>query len=178
MSRYLVLGGVRSGKTALAERLATASGKRVVYVATATAGDDEMAARIRRHQEQRPASWGLVEESLNPGGVLDTHAVSGDCLLVDCMSLWVSNLLHVLPEKEIESALAAFTQKVADYPGSLVIVSNEVGLGVIGTDPLTRAFCDRLGWLNQALAARVDTVVLSVAGCPLLLKGRMPHELP
>lgn len=171
MERTLVLGGIRSGKTALAGRLATAASGAITYVATASAGDAEMAERIRRHRQQRPAEWGLVEEPLNLAGVLEAHAGSGRCLLIDCMSLWLSNLLHLLQEPAISEAVESFTQRVALHPEPLVIVSNEVGLGVIGMDPLTRAFGDRLGLLNQTLASRMDHVVLSVAGCPLVLKG-------
>lgn len=171
MRKNLVLGGIRSGKTAWAERLAEAGGCRVIYVATAAAGDEEMAERIRRHQRLRPRAWGLVEEPLDLAGVLASHAGSGACLLIDCMSLWVSNLLHGLSHAEVTASTDAFLSGVAAYPDPLVIVSNEVGLGVIGMDPLTRAFGDRLGWLNQGLASRVDHVLMSVAGCPLVLKG-------
>ncbi|WP_375177410.1 bifunctional adenosylcobinamide kinase/adenosylcobinamide-phosphate guanylyltransferase [Marinobacter mobilis] len=171
-TRTLVLGGIRSGKTALAERLAGAEGSGVVYVATATAGDAEMAARIRRHQGLRPAGWGLQEEPLQLAGVL---AVEGGkegppCLLIDCMSLWLSNLLHA-GDDVLTAQKSAFLDAVAGYTGALVIVSNEVGLGTIGMDPLTRRFCDELGWLNQALAQRCDRVLMSVAGLPLTLKG-------
>lgn len=166
----LVLGGIRSGKTALAEQWAAAA-QPVVYVATATAGDDEMAARIRRHQRQRPADWGLIEAPVELGEAVRTasQTPAPPCLLIDCMSLWLSNLLHAGDEvfqREREGFLAALT----DYPGAIVVVSNEVGLGTIGMDPLTRTFCDELGWLNQTLASTCDRVVMSVAGLPLTLK--------
>ena len=173
VNKLLVTGGIRSGKTGLAEQRAKATGDDVVYVATATAGDDEMALRIQRHQELRPDHWQLAEEPLRLGQVLSEYA-SGPgeppLLLVDCMSLWLSNLLFA------EGALfqperAAFLEAVEVYPGSLVIVTNEVGLGTIGMDPLTRRFADELGWLNQALAQRCDEVVMAVAGLPLTLKA-------
>ncbi|ROU00043.1 bifunctional adenosylcobinamide kinase/adenosylcobinamide-phosphate guanylyltransferase [Marinobacter sp. R17] len=165
----LVLGGIRSGKTALAEQMAADSGAPVTYVATATAGDDEMARRIKRHQSLRPDEWGLVEEPISLAHVLDSQS-SENCLLVDCMSLWLSNLLHAGDE-----VLALEKQRFIDtlnaHAGPVVIVSNEVGLGTIGMDPLTRRFCDELGWLNQALARVCDRVVMSVAGLPLTLKA-------
>ncbi|WP_414430378.1 bifunctional adenosylcobinamide kinase/adenosylcobinamide-phosphate guanylyltransferase [Alcanivorax sp. IL3] len=172
MSHSLILGGIRSGKSSLAERLVSEHPDPVVYVATATAGDGEMSERIRRHQRRRPASWGLVEEPVELGSLLSRQATlsPSPCVLIDCMSLWVSNLLHAgdaLFVREKDSFLTA----LAGYPGSVVIVSNEVGLGTIGMDPLTRRFADELGWLNQALAKKCDRVVMSVAGIAQTLKG-------
>ena len=172
MTHSLILGGIRSGKSSLAERLVSEQPDPVVYVATATAGDGEMSERIRRHQRRRPVSWGLVEEPVELGSLLNRQATLSPppCVLIDCMSLWVSNLLHAgdaLFVREKESFLTA----LAGYPGSVVIVSNEVGLGTIGMAPLTRRFADELGWLNQALAKRCDRVVMSVAGIALTLKG-------
>ena len=151
----LILGGIRSGKSALAEKRVTESGEPVVYVATATAGDGEMSDRIRRHRLRRPAGWGLVEEPLHLGALLNRQARLSPlpCVLIDCMSLWVSNLLHAGEAtfvRERDSFLAALGQ----YPGNVVVVSNEVGLGIIGMDPLTRRFADELGWLNQSLAEK------------------------
>lgn len=167
----LVLGGIRSGKTALAERLVSDTDSSVVFLATATAGDDEMRVRIQRHQQQRPADWGLEEEPVALGQVLTRCAQQQavPCLLVDCMSLWLSNLLHA-GDDTFAREREAFLKQVSGYPGELVIVSNEVGLGIIGMDPLTRRFADELGWLNQALATRCDKVVMSVAGLPVVLK--------
>lgn len=169
-NRTLILGGIRSGKSAMAEAEATASGSPVVYVATATAGDGEMADRIARHQQRRPDDWGLEEEPINLAGILARHWAEAPCLLVDCMSLWLGNLLGA-GEGVLEREREAFLAQVEAYPGPLVIVSNEVGLGVIGMDALTRRFCDELGWLNQALAGRCEHVVLSVAGLANVLKG-------
>lgn len=169
MSKTLVLGGIRSGKSALAEQCAAAQSA-VIYVATAGAGDSEMQARIDQHRARRPAAWGLVEEPMALGQVLAQHASAAPCLLIDCMSLWVSNLLHA-GEQVFAEQRAAWLQAIADYPGALVIVSNEVGLGLVAMDPLSRRFCDELGWLNQALAERCDRVLMSVAGLPWVLKG-------
>ncbi len=167
----LVLGGIRSGKSALAERLVSEAGQPVVYLATATAGDDEMAERIARHQLQRPDDWGLVEEPVDLAAVLSAQGQRhpAPAILVDCMSLWMSNLLQE-PQHRFADHRQAFLKALASYPGSVVIVSNEVGLGIIGMDPLTRRFADELGWLNQDLAGRCDRVLMSVAGLPLTLK--------
>ncbi|EKF75514.1 hypothetical protein A11A3_04119 [Alcanivorax hongdengensis A-11-3] len=172
MSGSLVLGGIRSGKSSLAERLVSQQPAPVVYVATATAEDGEMSDRIRRHRRRRPPSWGLVEEPVALGALLARQALLDPvpCVLIDCMSLWVSNLLHAGDTafvRERDSFLAALER----YPGRVVVVSNEVGLGIIGMDPLTRRFGDELGWLNQSLARRCEQVVLSVAGLPQVLKG-------
>ena len=167
----LVLGGIRSGKTGLAEAQALAQSQPVVYVATATAGDDEMASRITRHQAIRPANWGLVEEPLDLAQVLREHGQQSPvpCLLIDCMSLWLSNLLHA-GDAQLQAQKEGFLEQITTYAGPLVIVSNETGLGTIGMDLLTRKFCDELGWLNQALAQRCQRVVMVLAGLPLILK--------
>lgn len=173
VNKLLVTGGIRSGKTGLAERYAKDSGSDVVYVATATAGDDEMAQRIRHHQQQRPDHWHLVEEPVRLEQVLSAFAVGGDSaplLLVDCMSLWLSNLLFAGGEV-LQEERSGFLAAVEAYPGKLVIVTNEVGLGTIGMDPLTRRFADELGWLNQSLAKRCGEVIMAVAGLPLTLKA-------
>jgi adenosylcobinamide kinase / adenosylcobinamide-phosphate guanylyltransferase len=171
VSRTLVLGGIRSGKTALAEQLAIESGDTVVYVATATVGDEEMALRVQRHAKNRPRHWRLAEEPLRLARALELcrGEVTPPYLLIDCMSLWVSNLLFA-GEDIFRSEREAFLEGLWNYPSSIAIVSNEVGLGTIGMDPLTRRFCDELGWLNQALATTCDRVVLSFAGLPLWLR--------
>lgn len=170
--RTLVLGGIRSGKTALAERIASSSGEPVVYLATATAGDEEMRRRVERHRQNRPVEWGLAEEPVRLASVLGEYGGSprAPLLLVDCMSLWVSNLLFA-GDQVFARERAAFLQALESYPGQVVIVSNEVGLGTIGMDPLTRRFCDELGWLNQDLATCCERVLMSVAGLAQTLKG-------
>ncbi|HTN34631.1 MAG TPA: bifunctional adenosylcobinamide kinase/adenosylcobinamide-phosphate guanylyltransferase [Marinobacter sp.] len=167
----LVIGGIRSGKTKLAEQLAIESAMPVVYVATATVKDDEMTARVRRHQEARPEGWGLAEEPIELGHLLDMYAAAEapPFLLIDCMSLWVSNLLFA-GDDVFANERKSFLVALANYPGNVVIVSNEVGLGTIGMDALTRRFCDELGWLNQTLAKQCDKVVMSVAGLAIVLK--------
>lgn len=168
----LVLGGIRSGKSALAEQQAGLAAGSVVYVATATPGDEEMQARIDTHRLRRPAHWQLREEPLALAQVLNQQPRPAPCLLIDCMSLWLSNLLHA-GEETLQRERDAFLAALESYPGPVVIVSNEVGLGLVGMDPLTRQFCDQLGWLNQALAARCDNVVMAVAGLPQVLKGQL-----
>ena len=172
LKHTLITGGIRSGKTALAEQLAMASDAPVTYIATATAGDDEMTARIRRHQAQRPGDWGLIEAPVGLGQALEEVTAGNGrppCLLIDCMSLWLSNLLHA-GEQPFNSERKAFLAALRQYPGEVIIVSNEVGLGTIAMNPLTRRFCDELGWLNQALAQHCHRVMMSVAGLPLVLK--------
>lgn len=165
----LILGGVRSGKSAYAERQAQASGQTVHLIATATAGDAEMATRIAAHRERRPVQWTTHEVPLQLADTLSIWATPERCLLVDCLGLWLSNLLH--------AGNAAFTierQALLDalpaLPGRILLVSNEVGLGLVPTNALARRFADELGWLNQAVAARCQRVVLLAAGLPLTLK--------
>ncbi|MBF1801961.1 bifunctional adenosylcobinamide kinase/adenosylcobinamide-phosphate guanylyltransferase [Alloalcanivorax profundimaris] len=169
MATELILGGVRSGKSALAERLAAAH-SRVLYLATAEPGDGEMRERIRRHRQRRPAHWELLEEPLALGDALAARADAGSCILIDCMSLWVSNLLHA-GDAVFERQRRALLEALPACPGTVIIVSNEVGLGLVGMDPLSRRFADELGWLNQALAERAERVILTAAGLPLVLKG-------
>lgn len=169
MTHTLILGGIRSGKSAHAEQAAIDSGRSVTYVATATSGDGEMAERIRAHRARRPDDWGLVEEPRALGRVLREHGERAPCLLIDCMSLWLNNLLEA-GEDILETEIADFRQALADYPGPVVIVSNEVGLSTVAMDALTRRFTDRLGWLNQELAGQCHRVLLVAAGLPLTLK--------
>lgn len=170
MSKTLILGGVRSGKTRLAQRLAGESGLAVTYVATATAGDVEMARRIADHRAQRPAGWALIEEPLALAQALRDEAAPGRCILVDCLTLWLTNLLHAPGEaltREREGLLAV----LPGLPGDLILVANETNLGVIPMGELSRRFCDEAGALHQDLAHSCDRVVLTVAGLPLILKG-------
>jgi adenosylcobinamide kinase/adenosylcobinamide-phosphate guanylyltransferase len=182
MSAMLVLGGARSGKSAYAERRATGSGKDVVYIATAGAGDSEMAARIARHRASRPAGWRTVEEPLALGDALRRWSAPGTLVLVDCLTLWLSNLMFstsaVYPDVgAIELPELFYRQRadllaaLAEVPGEVVLVSNEVGMGVVPSGALSRAFVDEAGWLNQALAADCERVVFVAAGLPLVLKG-------
>lgn len=175
MMNTLILGGVRSGKSVMAEQLASAHPGQVVYVATAEhwPDDDSMSSRIKRHQQRRPDHWALCEAPIALGQAVETYCLQSPAplLLVDCMSLWLTNLLLHPDSTRLEHEQAAFLNAIAAYPGDMIIVSNEVGLGTIGMDALTRQFADTLGALNQSLAQCCDQVQLSVAGLALRLKG-------
>jgi adenosylcobinamide kinase/adenosylcobinamide-phosphate guanylyltransferase len=182
VSRTLVLGGARSGKSAHAERLAAQSGKETVYVATASAGDAEMAQRIATHRAARPAGWITVEEPLALAAVLERWRAPHRVVLVDCLTLWLTNLLFAdgteypdvgmiaLPQR-FHDERAALLAQLRDDAGDVVFVSNEVGMGIVPFGAVTRAFADEAGRLNQAVAAACDNVVFVAAGLPLMLKG-------
>lgn len=171
--RTLILGGARSGKSALAERLAAASGHEVVYIATAQAHDEEMAARIALHRAQRPAHWLSVEEPLALAAVLEAHARPGRCVLVDCLTLWLSNLLGAPDDERFKHERNALLQLLPSLKGQVLMVSNEVGLGVVPMGELTRRFVDEAGRLHQALAAQCERVLFVTAGLPMPLKGSL-----
>lgn len=167
----LILGGARSGKSAYAQRLAALSGLPVTVIATAEAADAEMAARIARHRTQRPLHWRTVEEPLALAAALSAVAGERQCLLVDCLTLWLSNLLAA-GELRFEAERATLFERLSALPGEIILVANEVGLGVIPLGELTRRFVDEAGRLNQELAAQADAVVFLAAGLPLLMKGK------
>ena len=167
----LILGGARSGKSRLAERLATQSGLAVTYIATSQALDGEMSARIQHHRQRRPADWGLVEEPLELARALRDNAAPGRCLLVDCLTLWLTNLLMLDDDTRLAMQRDAFLESLAELPGRIILVSNETGLGVVPLGELTRRYVDEAGWLHQAVAERAERVVFTVAGLPMLLKG-------
>lgn len=167
----LILGGARSGKSRLAEQLATQSGLAVTYIATSQALDGEMSARIQHHRRRRPADWGLVEEPLELARALRDNAAPGRCLLVDCLTLWLTNLLMLDDDMRLAMQRDAFLETLAELPGRIILVSNETGLGVVPLGELTRRYVDEAGWLHQAVAERAERVVFTVAGLPMLLKG-------
>ncbi len=167
----LILGGARSGKSALAEKLARESGLAVSYIATATAGDGEMARRIAHHRSWRPESWALVEEPLHLAEALRQHAAAGRCLLVDCLTLWLNNLLAEADEAVFRRERDALLATLPGLPGRILLVSNEVGLGIVPLGELSRRFCDEAGRLHQELAQVCDRVTFVAAGLPLILKG-------
>ena len=182
MTRTLVLGGARSGKSMHAERLAAASGKERIYIATAQATDDEMAARIAHHRRQRDAGWLTVEEPVLLGDAIARHAAPGRVLLVDCLTVWLTNLLFteardypdigtIEPPAAFQAQRAAFLQALAQAAGDVILVSNEVGLGIIAHGALSRWFVDEAGRLNQAVAACCERAVFVAAGLPLTLTG-------
>lgn len=164
----LVLGGARSGKSAFAERLIGEMNLTKVYLATATAGDDEMQARIAHHRRQRGEGWITVEEPLALVDTLTRESTIGRVVLVDCLTLWLSNLMMAERDPEVEAKRLVRFLDVSRYP--IVFVSNEVGLGLVPETPIGRAFRDAQGRLNQILAAAVNNVVFVAAGLPLWLK--------
>ena len=167
----LILGGARSGKSRLAEKLAGDSALAVTYIATSQPLDGEMNQRIAHHRERRPAHWGLIEEPLELARVLQESAGEGRCLLVDCLTLWLTNLLMLEDPERLAAEREALLHCLANLPGEIIFVSNETGMGVVPLGELTRRYVDEAGWLHQALAERCQRVVLTVAGLPLTLKG-------
>ncbi len=177
-----ILGGARSGKSSYAEDLA-GSGRRVLFVATAEAGDDEMVARIDAHRRSRPSDWDTLEEPLDLVGALSPLLSEYDTVVLDCLTLWVSNLMHRSSDAgesavdipaEAERLLHCYEQGDASW----IIVSNEVGLSLVPATPLGRAFRDELGRLNRIVASTADDVLLMVAGLPLDLRWLGPSLSP
>lgn len=167
----LVLGGAASGKSAFAEGLATGSGRKCVYVATAQAWDDEMREKVARHRRMRGEGWRNVEEPMEPGTVL-AEAASDEVVLLDCATMWLSN--HLLADSDIDAARERLFAALAGCAAPVVVVSNEVGMSVVPENALARRFRDAQGRLNQALAAQAGLVVNVVAGLPQVLKGTLP----
>jgi adenosylcobinamide kinase / adenosylcobinamide-phosphate guanylyltransferase len=164
----LVTGGARSGKSRYAENLITALPPPWIYVATAQAGDAEMAARIAEHRKRRSANWTIVEVPHQLAGAF-SHIDEAAPVLVDCLTLWLSNRL--LADADVEEEIEQLAGVLAHRSGPLVLVTNEVGSGIVPDNALARRFRDAQGRLNQRMAVLADRVVLVVAGLPLALKG-------
>ena len=171
MTATFILGGVRSGKSRLAQDMAIRSGLAVTCVATATAGDAEMEARIRAHRARRPAHWHVVEEPVALAKVLTAHAAHGRCLLVDCLTLWLTNLLTAGDEERLQYERSGLLAVLPTLPGHIVLVGNESNMGVIPLGKLSRRYGDEAGSLHQAVAQLCSRVVFTVAGLPHVLKG-------
>jgi adenosylcobinamide kinase/adenosylcobinamide-phosphate guanylyltransferase len=181
--KELIIGGARSGKSALAQSRARQSRLTVVFLATARPDDPEMARRVAHHRQHRPADWVSVEEPLQLASALARHAGPDTCLLVDCLTLWLSNLFFagraVVQAQAGEPVdcplltghITALLGCIPTLPGHLILVSNEVGCGIIPINAVARAFADEQGRLNQRVAAICDRVTLTAAGLPLELKG-------
>ncbi|MBZ8132583.1 bifunctional adenosylcobinamide kinase/adenosylcobinamide-phosphate guanylyltransferase [Afifella sp. IM 167] len=173
----LVLGGARSGKSLYAERMVTASGLEPVYVATyrpmGEMGEDaEMEARIAAHRSRRGPPWRNLEAPVELAATIRRESGEGTYLLVDCLTLWLTNLL--LGGADLDAAAVELTQTIGEAGGSLVLVANEVGLGIVPENALARRFRDAQGRLNQDIAAVADTVVFMAAGLPMAFKGKLP----
>ena len=167
----LVLGGVRSGKSRYAQQLAGLS-RRVVFIATAKISDDEMRRKIERHREDRPKEWITLEEPIELAQVLTQHQSSCDVILIDCLTIFAANLLEA-EGGAIDGKVAALCEALQQTECAVVLVSNEVGSGVVPAYPLGRRYRDLLGEINQSIARVADDVILMVAGLPLALKGHI-----
>jgi adenosylcobinamide kinase / adenosylcobinamide-phosphate guanylyltransferase len=172
----LVLGGARSGKSRYAQRLAEITFRHPLYLATAEIRDEEMADRVRKHRKKRGPRWRCVEEPLDIASVLRRPPRGCDGILVDCATLWLSNVLLKEGARAVRSRQRALRQTLRQRGCDVILVSNEVGMGIVPEHPLGRQFRDLQGWLNQDLAATADTVVLVVAGLPMILKGQAPFS--
>lgn len=178
--KQLVLGGVRSGKSLHAEKIAATQGKPVIYIATAQNTDPDMQRRIAIHQLRRPSDWQLVEEPITLSTRLNELASENHCILVDCLTLWLNNVTfsgHDSKQKKQADTATRITELcielvncVEQLSGDIILVSSEIGLGVIPENTLARDYCDHLGELNQALASVCDRVIFCVAGIPQVLK--------
>ncbi|CAN7383931.1 bifunctional adenosylcobinamide kinase/adenosylcobinamide-phosphate guanylyltransferase [Phyllobacterium sp. LjRoot231] len=164
-----VLGGARSGKSSFAEGLIEASGMDAVYVATGRAWDEEMSERIGLHKERRGASWVTIEEPFDLVGTLQNECADGKAVLVDCLTLWLTNLM--MAERNIEAETAKLVAVLPLLKGAAVFVSNEVGLGIVPENRMAREFRDDAGRLHQAVASAAATVYFVAAGLPLKMKG-------
>jgi adenosylcobinamide kinase/adenosylcobinamide-phosphate guanylyltransferase len=173
MNKTLVLGGVKSGKSRLAEQLAQQTELEVIYIATATADDNEMQARINKHQQQRPEHWQTVEAPISLAATLHQKCRTDKCVLVDCLTLWLTNLLMNDDKSLIDQEVDALLTIIPTLPGQIIFVSNETNMGIIPLGEVTRQYCDRIGILHQQIAAIFDRVILTVAGLPHVLKGQL-----
>lgn len=169
MTVELIIGGARSGKSAYALKLAEAASKQCVFIATAEALDDEMAERITRHQDDRGANWKTVEAPLALRDAIEAHANVTNVCLVDCLTLWLSNLMHA--DRDVEAETDLLVKGLQQAGGRVILVSNEVGMGIVPEHPLGRRFRDAQGRLNQRIACVSDRVEFVAAGLPLTLKG-------
>jgi adenosylcobinamide kinase/adenosylcobinamide-phosphate guanylyltransferase len=168
--RTLILGGVRSGKSRYAGELARAHGGAVTVIATGAARDPEMAARIEAHRASRPPQWAVVEEPLHLAAALRAAAAPGRVIIVDCLTLWLSNLLCFEDGDALRRESASLIETLPALGADCILISNEVGFGIVPVNALARRFGDEAGALHQRLAALCDRVVLTVAGLPLALK--------
>jgi adenosyl cobinamide kinase/adenosyl cobinamide phosphate guanylyltransferase len=170
----LILGGARSGKSSYAASLVKRINKKTVFIATATALDEEMKKRIRLHKISRPKSWSLIEEPVDLTNTLRKLKSRYGVVLVDCMGLWITNLLMAgIKDRAIEKKIEEFADNIFRVKAAfIIVVSNEVGSGIVPGDPISRKFRDLLGIANQILAKKAYKVIFMQAGIPLIIKGR------
>ena len=166
----LITGGARSGKSRHAEERATRIGNKLLYLATGQAKDEEMSRRIAEHRKRRGPNWITVEEPIEINRVLTQQQAQVDCAVVDCLTLWLSNLLIGSGEKPAHQAVEELIQGLPRLDFHLFLVTNEVGWGIVPDNPLARQFRDLAGWANQRVASVADEVVLMVAGVPTVVK--------
>lgn len=171
--KQLILGGARSGKSSLAENLALKSGKAVTYIATANRqyNDSEMDARIQHHCERRPPQWRTVETPVELATTIEKLDGTDQCLLVDCLTLWLSNCLYELGEDHWQKQRSDLLATLPELQADILLIGNELGSGLIPLGPENRRFVDENGFLHQSLATLCDRVILTAAGLPLVLKG-------
>ncbi len=178
MKRILLTGGARSGKSRLAQELAVEAGGQVLFVATATAGDDDMRKRIEGHRQVRPKDWKTLEATIHLGRQIAQNNVGFKTIIIDCITLLINNIFEQYganaKAETVEKAVVEEIEELVDCMkksrANFIIVTNEVGLGIVPGDPVSRLYRDLLGKANQALAARVDEVFLLVAGIPIKAK--------
>jgi adenosylcobinamide kinase / adenosylcobinamide-phosphate guanylyltransferase len=166
----LVTGGARSGKSSYAEQRARELGARRLYIATAQAQDEEMRQRIEEHKRRRGHDWATIEEPLHLTETLLAQRTQTDCALVDCLTLWLSNVLLRYDVKHAQEKVQQFVQATKQLDFHLILVTNEVGWGIVPDNPLARQFRDLSGWATQQVAAAANQVVLVVAGLPMIVK--------
>ena len=177
--KILVLGGCRSGKSNHALRLAESLGRKRIFVATCVPHDEEMQARVDRHRQERDTTWTTLEVPVDLADAIRTHSPSADIILVDCLTLWLSNLLMQTQDVDhIRASIDELANAVQSAPHAVILVSNEVGAGIVPENQLARRYRDLAGWANQAMAAACDRVVWTVAGIPVTIKPSLQPTDP
>jgi adenosylcobinamide kinase / adenosylcobinamide-phosphate guanylyltransferase len=177
--KILVLGGCRSGKSTHALHLAEGIGPNRVFVATCVPQDDEMRSRVERHRRERDDSWRTLEVPVDLAGAITVHSPSADVMVVDCLTLWLSNLLMETDDaSRIRRHIDSLAGALKAAPGAIVLVSNEVGAGIVPENRLARLYRDLAGWANQTLAAACNRVVWTVAGIPVTIKPPFRNTAP
>ena len=177
--KILILGGCRSGKSGHALQLAESMGRRRLFLATCIPRDDEMRERIERHRRERSHTWKTLEVPMGLAAAITRHSRSSDVMVVDCLTLWLSNLImEVQDTAEIRQRIDGLAQAVTGAPNTVVLVSNEVGTGIVPENRLARLYRDLAGWTNQAVAAACNRVIWTVAGIPVTIKAPFPNPAP